>query len=158
MNLEEYRTIKDYEGLYEISNFGNVRNSKTSRILKLKLHKDGYRVIGLWKDGKQNFFLVHRLVAIAFIPNDDKKLTVDHIIRNPQNNNVNNLRWATQSEQMLNKDYFHRKQDGTHHITITQNLTHRVTFKINGKRTMKCFKILELAIIYRDEFMKLNPK
>ena len=38
MNLEEYRTIKDYEGLYEISNFGNVRNSKTSRILKLKLN------------------------------------------------------------------------------------------------------------------------
>ena len=158
MNLEEYRTIKNYEGLYEVSNFGNVRNSKTNIILKLKTDKGGYVRVQLSKDGKGKDSLVHRLVAIAFISNDENKPTVDHIIRDLLNNNVSNLRWATYSEQMSNKGYYHNKGNENHHITITQNLTYRVKFIINGKEITKKFKTLELAINFRDEFMKLNPK
>jgi hypothetical protein len=157
MDLEEYRFIKDYEN-YEVSNFGNVRNSKTSRILKPNLHKDGYHLIGLWKDGKQNFFQVHRLVAIMFIDNVDDKPTVDHLDRNPKNNNILNLRWATFSEQVLNRDYYHIKQTEHHHIRITSFGTFEVRIKKNKKLTCKTFKTLKEAIIYRDVFIKNNPK
>ena len=158
MNLEEYRPIKDYEGLYEVSNFGNVRNVKRNTLLKGSLDKDGYHRMCLSKDGKEKNFQVHRLVAIAFIPNDENKPTVDHIIRDLKNNNVNNLRWATFSEQMSNKGYYHRKQDGTHHIRLLSNLTYRVRIEINKIRTSKSFKTLELAINFRDDFIKNNPK
>ena len=158
MNLEEYRTIKDYEGLYEVSNFGNVRIVKKNTLLNCGLTEDEYVRVNLYKDDKAKSFTVHRLVAIAFIPNDDNKLTVDHIIRNPQNNNVNNLRWATYSEQQLNRDYFHHKQTKYHHITIRPNLTYEVSFMINKKRTRKTFKTLEEAINFRDNFMLDNPR
>ena len=158
MNLEEYRTIKDYEGLYEVSNFGNVKNSKTNRILKGSLTEDGYVIVGLYKDGKKKVLLVSRLVAIAFISNDENKPTVDHIIRNPQNNNVSNLRWATYSEQMSNKGYYHHPKTENHHIYITSVMTYGVSFMINKKRTQKTFKTLELAINFRDKYMLDNPR
>ena len=158
MNLEEYRTIKNYEGLYEVSNFGNVRNSKTNIILKLKTDKGGYVRVQLSKDGKGKDSLVHRLVAIAFISNDENKPTVDHIIRNPQNNNVSNLRWATYSEQMSNKGYYHHPKTENHHIYITSVMTYGVSFMINKKRTQKTFKTLELAINFRDKYMLDNPR
>ena len=158
MNLEEYKTIKDYEGLYEISNFGNIRNSK-GMTRKLTLGKDGYQRIGLCKDGKKKYFLIHRLVAIAFIPNDDvSRIFIDHIDRNKINNHISNLRWVTQSCNSLNRDYFYRKQDGNHHIDFLSKELFRVIFTINKKTTREYFKTLEDAIIYRDNFMLNNKK
>jgi hypothetical protein len=158
MNLEEYRKIKNYEN-YEISNFGNIRNSKTSIILKQKLKKNGYYEICLCKDNKKKSFIVHRLVAFAFIPNDDNsKPEIDHIDRNKINNHTTNLRWVNRSENLLNKDYYHHKKTVHHHIWITPNLTFCVGFMINKKRINKSFKMLEEAIIYRDNFMLNNKK
>ena len=98
---EVYKVIDGYEN-YEISNIGNVRNKKTGLILKHSL-KNGYYRVGLSTNGKSKHFRVHRLIALHFIPNPQNKQLVDHKDRNPLNNDINNLRWATPSENGMNK-------------------------------------------------------
>lgn len=97
---EIWKDIKDYEGLYEVSNLGRVRSlnyNKTGeiRLLKVQKHSDGYLQVGLRKDGKQKLYTVHRLVCEAFIPNPDGLPCVNHIDEDKTNNHVWNLEWCT---------------------------------------------------------------
>jgi len=115
MNIEEeWKDIKGFECCYQISNCGVVksltryRNSSRGsvsilqgRILKLKTSKSGYLCCHLRRDELSKHPSVHRLVAEAFIPNHDNKPTVNHKDGNKQNNRVDNLEWATHSEQMV---------------------------------------------------------
>ena len=94
--MEEFRKIDGYDN-YSVSNFGVVINDKKWRILK-QSNSNGYKVVGL--DCKVH--RVHILVAKAFIPNPDKKIDVDHIDNNRTNNNIENLRWSTRSENSCN--------------------------------------------------------
>ena len=96
---EIWRQIDGYENYY-VSNFGRVKNINTERILKQGKYKNGYCKIVLYNDVKAKTFLVHRLVAFAFI--GDSNLSVDHIDHIPSNNEVTNLRFATQSQQNQN--------------------------------------------------------
>jgi hypothetical protein len=85
---------------YEVSSLGRVRNSRTNKLLNGTTPNDGYQVIYL---GNHKRIRLHRLVALTFIPNPDKKPTIDHIDQNPKNNTVQNLRWATYAEQNRNQ-------------------------------------------------------
>ncbi len=87
---------------YLIYREGRVQNKKSKRFLKEGIHKDGYKMVGLRKDNKQKFFSIHRLVGIHYIPNLENKPTIDHINRDPSDNRVENLRWATRLEQQEN--------------------------------------------------------
>lgn len=112
---EEWREVVGYEGLYQVSNYGNVKSYdryvncnggkrlSKGRILKKVLNSDGYHVVCLHKDGKQCEGKVHRLVAEAFIPNPDNKPCIDHINRNRTDNMVENLRWVTPKENSNNE-------------------------------------------------------
>ena len=97
-NLSEIEGLEDFID-YEVSNTGKVRSLKFGRkkILKASIHKDGYLLIGLWNNGKIKNFLIHRLVALAFIPNDDptNKTEVNHISEIKSDNSVWNLEWVT---------------------------------------------------------------
>lgn len=91
---EIWKTIKDYEGLYEVSNWGRVRNTRTGRVLRHWKDEDGYLLVNLCKDGVRKHYKVHRLVAQAFIPNPDGLPEVNHIDQNKENNCVENLEWC----------------------------------------------------------------
>ena len=84
---------------YSISEEGQVRNDITGRIKAQYINKDnGYPTVDLYKDNKSMKVTVHRLLAEAFIPNPENKPCIDHKDGNRQNNSLNNLRWATYSE------------------------------------------------------------
>lgn len=96
---EEWRDIKDYEGKYQISNYGRFKSFCKGKIeiLKPKLHICGYLYAELCACRKAKKCKIHRLVAQAFIPNPDNLPTVDHILGNKFDNFVVSLRWVTQS-------------------------------------------------------------
>lgn len=109
---EVWKDVVGYEGIYEVSNYGRVRTHKDKttytkkhgvrhwqqRYLKNKTPNGRDVRVALWKDGKCKDFLVHRLVAFAFIPTVKGKECINHIDGNPKNNNVENLEWCNHLE------------------------------------------------------------
>lgn len=97
--IEIWKDILGYEGLYQVSNLGNVRSLNYRRSGKTKLLKqgtdNGYKRVELSKNGKKKKYWVHRLVAIAFISNPNNYKEVNHKDEDKSNNNVNNLEWCT---------------------------------------------------------------
>ena len=94
---EIWKPVLGYEGLYEVSNLGRVRSIfrwKQYKILKPILKK-GYFEVGLWKNKKAKWVMVHRIIAIAFIPNPNGFLYINHIDENKMNNCADNLEWCT---------------------------------------------------------------
>jgi hypothetical protein len=92
------RDIIGYEGLYAVTSCGKVWSYKSKKFLKLVKKKNGYFKVNLYKDRKSKSFLVHRLVAEAYIPNPGSLETVDHIDGNKEHNYINNLQWMTQKD------------------------------------------------------------
>lgn len=91
---EEWRNSLTLKG-YQVSNKGRIKKTATNRVYKGPINADGYPVF--------NMIPIHRLVAEVFIPNPDNKPFVDHIDTNRANNDVSNLRWVTQEENMRNE-------------------------------------------------------
>lgn len=99
---EEWRQIEGYNGKYLVSNMGRVKSLKhaDARLLTAFANNKGYYRVCLCKDGVSRHFLVSRLVAAAFCPNDDpqNKTTIDHIDGDKANNTAANLRWMSQQD------------------------------------------------------------
>ena len=116
-NNEIWKSVVGYEGIYEVSNLGNVRSvdRKVKRgnvivfvhgtIMGKHKIKGNYLRVHLSKRNKTKFVLVHRLVAEAFLPNPKNMPQINHKDCNPENNNVTNLEWCT---QMYNNHYGER--------------------------------------------------
>lgn len=104
MTNEVWKDIDGYEGLYQVSNMGNVKSLKwgKEKILKAGKNNHGYLAVVLCKDGKQKTHKVHRLVAEMFIPNLENKEQIDHINTIKTDNRVENLRWVTPKENVNN--------------------------------------------------------
>jgi hypothetical protein len=103
--MDEYEDIKNYEGLYKITKGGSIWSCHYRKPMKLLTSNDGYLYVSLRKDGKSTKGYLSRLLAKQWIPNtDETKIQVDHIDRNILNNNLENLRWVTQSENLANKN------------------------------------------------------
>lgn len=109
--IEQWKDILNYEGLYQVSNLGNVKslpktggNGGQTRLLKqevIETNSSNYRRVTLSHSGKIKRYSVHRLVAEAFIPNVLKLPMVNHIDNNGENNHHLNLEWCTHSGNML---------------------------------------------------------
>lgn len=97
---EIWKDVKDFEGLYQVSNLGNVKRLKgkgcvSERLIARSVNKFGYIYIGLHNKGIYRKIKAHRLVATAFIDNTNNKKTINHINGIKTDNKVENLEWCT---------------------------------------------------------------
>lgn len=102
---EVWRDVVGYEGRYQVSNLGNVRslnwrNTGITKPVSLKSQNRGYLHVLLYEGKKCKSFLVHRLVASAFIPCPGEAMTINHIDENPSNNRIDNLEWCSLGENI----------------------------------------------------------
>jgi hypothetical protein len=99
MIKEVWKDISGYEGLYQISNLGNIKSFqiyKAGKLLSPHKDKDGYLNIGIRDyNSHRKFYRIHRLVAEAFIPNPDNLPGINHKDCNTSNNQIDNLEWCT---------------------------------------------------------------
>ena len=106
---EIWKDCKGYEGKYQVSNEGRIWSIKRQIYLKQK-DVNGYKKVCLMAiNGKKKFEYVHRLVALAFLDNPNGYPEVDHIDRDRGNNNLENLRWVSKSENNKNKKQYDKK-------------------------------------------------
>lgn len=123
--IEIWKPIKEYEGLYEVSNLGRVKSLAKfrttpigkdrwyeERILINGTYSNGYKFVHLRPITTQKTWSVHRLVADAFIPNPQNKPVVNHKNGDRSDNRVDNLEWLTSSENKIDAD--NRKRRGYH--------------------------------------------
>ena len=146
-DIEVWKPIPGYEGLYEASSQGRIRTAegKTTssawadrrvwqqRIMKQKWHKrkngkhEDARVC-LWKDGKEKTYLVSRLVAMSFLPMPFDKLTVNHIDGNPSNNRIDNLEWCTHQENVQHAFDTGLQRNSQKPVVLTSTDGHELRF------------------------------
>ena len=162
MNFKEIDNYIIYED-------GRIFSKKFNRFIKSTLDKRKDRPINkcyykvcLYKNGKRYTKSIHRLVAEAFIPNPNNLEMVDHIDQNPQNNDITNLRWCSRSTNTLNTGVQKNNRLGEKFISIKKVKTYiyyRFGIRQGNKYVIsKFFKTLEEAIIFRNEWLKENPK
>lgn len=113
---EEWKDIKGYEGLYQISNKGRVKSTRNNIILKPMISDKGYYHVDLYNKDNRKSCRVHRLVAQAFIPNPNNYPQVNHIDENTINNQVSNLEWCT---AQYNHNYGTRNERAIKHMAET---------------------------------------
>lgn len=140
---EIWKTVKGYEGLYEVSNLGNVRsldyhNWGVVRNLTPVMDCHGYMRVCLCKNNKQRNGLVHRMVAQAFLENPLELPQINHINENKSDNRVENLEWC---------DCLHNNNHGTRNERISKS-----------KRNTKCKKVIQMDLQgnFIREWVSLN--
>ena len=147
---EIWKDIKGYEGFYQVSNFGNVRslnwaNTGETRNMYLKPHNKGYLQVELAFVGKKKMFMVHRLVADAFINNPNGYLLINHKDENKKNNNVENLEWCTSSYNANYSLKLHGKPYG-----VGKPIRRRENGKRIGKAIVQYTKSNEVIRVWKD--------
>ena len=155
LKTEIWKPIKGFEGLYEVSSLGNVRSvdryvmcGKQYCLLKGKPKKPypnskGYLMVGLYKNSQRTHYLIHRLVAEAFIPNPNNLPCIDHINTIKTDNRVENLRWCSYKENMNNP--LTRE-----HINIkirSKEVQEKRLATVRKKQSYRC----EIPVYYIDE-------
>ena len=167
MKNEVWKDIIGYEGFYQISNHGNVRGLMFSnnKVIKPKIHSisktdngNGYLYISLSLNGKRKNKYVHRLVAEAFVKNQNKKTVVNHLDYNKKNNYFKNLEWCTTKENVLHSVELMRKPKSKCKPTNTGEkyiscYNGRYSFYYKKTKTYKSFSTFSEAVEYKREVM-----
>tara|TARA_R110001592_G_scaffold166280_1_gene401216 strand:- start:132 stop:581 length:450 start_codon:yes stop_codon:yes gene_type:complete len=144
--------VIDYPN-YLIYDDGRVYNKNRNRFLKPCPNSLGYYRVCLCENNERKTCKIHRLVAIHYIPNPENKREVDHINRIRTDNRIENLRWATSSENNQNKGISKNNTTGVKNISYSIPRDYWVFHKtINGKRIEKYFKTKEEAIEFKNQF------
>ena len=147
IKMEEYKKCHEY---YEISNLGNCRRllkCGNYREVKGSIQNRGYRYVQLKRQNKRNNLLFHQMVAQVFIGVRPDNMVIDHIDRNKLNNNVSNLRYVTQLENMRNTDRYRNdiKEHDTkkRHLILLQKRRTR-DFENKTYECKSCLKLLNV--------------
>lgn len=149
---EEWRDIEGYESKYQVSSMGRVKSLDYNRTCKEKIMKPykntwGYLQVGLCKNNKIKRFLVHRLVAAAFIPNPENKPCIDHLNTIKDDNSVENLMWCTYKENSNNPISRNRLLDNSPVVKFGKdncNSKPVYQYSLDGKLIRKWFSIIDV--------------
>ena len=148
--MEVWRPVEDYPQ-YQVSNMGRVKGPRG--VLQGGINcQTGYPYVHLRKDGKAYSPTIHRLVALAFIENPNNYPVIDHINRNRQDNRLENLRWASQSQNCVNKD-LRGTNTGDPYISINKEGNYMISINREKKKYATCKSTLEKAIAWRDTIL-----
>jgi hypothetical protein len=166
--VEQWKDNPDYEGYYQISNLGRVKSLKrvllkknATCILKEKISKQSKNIYGYYgkilsKQNVQKRFLIHRLIAIAFIPNPKNLPDINHIDQNRENNKISNLEWVTHRENCCHREK--NKIYSSNYIGVCfhkKNKNWRSLIRVNGKQIyLGVFNTEEEAYLKRLEYEK----
>jgi hypothetical protein len=170
--MEIWKDVKGYEGLYQVSNYGNVKSLPKKigfglgylvpeKILKQAITSSGYFGVRLYINNKGKTFRIHQLVAIAFLNHIPcgHDIIVDHMDGNKQNNRLDNLQLITSRENLSKeKKNCSSKYTGVH--WVTKNKKWRSQICINGK--LKYLGLytseIEASKVYQKELETINNK
>lgn len=169
--MEQWKDIKEYEGIYQISDKGNVRSlmkwevQKRNYVHCTKLlnptdNGNGYLIISLSKKRKRKNFYIHRLVAEHFVPNtNDKNKVVNHLDFDKRNNKASNLEWCTQKENVLySRDRMCKPKNKTNTNTGEKYISYKKSksrYEVTvSRKFIGTFKTLKEAVARRDNYLK----
>lgn len=146
LEQERWKPIFGYDGAYQVSDLGRVRSLKfgKTRVLRVQKHTDGYLLVVLCKDGKRKSFYVHRLVAQAFIPNDNIFNTeINHINEDKEDNKVSNLEYCDRSYNLSYNGLRYRRPHPKYRRNAIKdlynpNLTYRQNIEIFKAKGIEC--------------------
>jgi len=171
-----WEPVYEYEGLYEVSRFGDVIGidrtviRKTTlknglyveqelkikgRILKPDISNQGYYMVSLFKNGKSTRFYVHRLVGVAFVDNPNNLPQINHLDSDRLNNFYQNLEWSTQKQNMQHcvkmgrhkPSYCKGEQCGNSKLTEKQVLEMRsLHYKVSYRNLAKMFGVSDVTV------------
>lgn len=160
--MEVWKDIKDYEGLYQVSNLGRVKSipkiKKANKgefttkeiILRPGVHQ-GYERVVLTKNGIRSTKKMHRLVITAFL-GEEKDLSVNHIDSNRSNNNIENLEWVTHLENIR-----HARRNNRY-PKLTLSLSHKNKLKEVNSKKVVCTKSGKIYDSIREASIQVNIK
>lgn len=165
--IELWKDVEGYEGIYQVSNIGNVRRLTftNNKVDKHQPHGitptdngHGYLIVSLSTNGKRKNHYVHRLVAGAFIENPKNYNYINHVDYNRKNNKVENLEWCTAKQNIRHSAHNMRKPKSVHKTTNTgekyiRKRGNRYCVSMSHKRVYKSFATLGSAVRYRSEVM-----
>jgi len=135
---------------YLIYEDGRVWSKKSNKFLKPTTGGIGYKQVMLCNEGKHKRHSIHRLVALHYIPNTENKKCVDHINRIKSDNRIENLRWATHSENQQNQSKRVDNKSGHKYISYNKRDKYwQFKKEINNKTTQKLFKSKIDALCYK---------
>lgn len=159
---EIWKDIKEYEGLYQVSNKGNVKSlnynhTKEEKILRLGVDRNGYLIVNLYKNGKCKSLRVHRLVLRTFNPVENMdKLEVNHKDENKKNNNLDNLEWCSRS---YNNNYGSRTQRTEKPVVQLDPTTNKVinVYRSSMEAKRQGFNQANIIQCCKNKYAKHSP-
>lgn len=146
---EKWVDVKNFNGLYMVSNLGNILGMKTKKILKPRITAYGYHEVGLSNGSFRKSKTVHRIVSEAFLIKHEASLVVNHIDGNKFNNKVSNLEWVTQKENVHHSFRTGLRVTGKGDSSPHHKLTEETVYKIkemltNGHKNIEIVRRLNV--------------